>query len=332
MEPIGPCAVNIAMRLVTLEEHFTTGTFQQATAAAHMPFDRNWVQDKLLDVCQGRVDAMDRAGIDMQVLSFTGFGLYDLHHDAASEIAHDANHQIASAMLAYPGRFQGFATLTMQRPGNAVKELEHCVKTLGFVGAMIDGTVCNEFLDHHRFWPVFEAAAALDVPIYLHPAPPPEAVQKAYTGDLRAPLNFLLSTAAWGWHVETGLHALRLMVSGLFDHLPNLKIILGHMGENLPFSIVRANTVLERSGLKLKRSPLEVFRQNFWITTSGYFTVPPLLCAREVMGADRILLSVDYPFSDMENGRRFVAELAQRLPEDEVEGVAHRNAEKLLKI
>ena len=319
------------MRLITLEEHFTTGFYEQATEAQQTPFDRSWMKEKLRDICQGRVDAMDRAGIDMQILSFTGFGLYELRHDMASEITHDANNQIHSAMKAYPGRFQGFAALVMQRP-NAAKELEYCVKTLGFVGAMVDGTVNGEFLDNHRYWPVFEAASALDVPIYLHPAPPPEAVRKAYSGDLRPPLDFLLSTAAWGWHAETGLHALRLMVSGLFDRFPNLKIIVGHMGENLPFSIVRANTVLSGANLKLQRSPLEVFRQNFWITTSGYFSVPPLICAREVLGSDRIMLSLDYPFSDLENGPRFLSELGETLPLEEVEAIAGGNAERLLRL
>jgi len=320
------------MRLITLEEHFTTGFYEQATEAQSTPFDRSWVKDKLLDICQGRVDAMDRAGIDMQVLSFTGFSLYELHHGAASEIAHDANHQIVSAMQAYPGRFQGFATLVMQRPADAAKELEYCVKTLGFVGAMMHGTVNGEFLDDRRYWPIFEVAAALDVPIYLHPSLPPEPVRKAYSGDLRPPLDFLLSTAAWGWHAETGLHALRLMVSGLFDRFPNLKIILGHMGENLPFSIVRADKVLGGAALKLQRTPLEVFQQNFWVTTSGYFSLPPLMCARELLGSDRIMLSIDYPFSDMENGPRLLSELGERLPLAEVEAIACGNAERLLKL
>jgi predicted TIM-barrel fold metal-dependent hydrolase len=187
-------------------------------------------------------------------------------------------------------------------------------------------------LDDPRFTPVFETAVALDVPIYLHPAPPPEPVRKAYTGDLKPPFNFLLSTAAWGWHVETGLHALRLMISGLFDRLPDLKIILGHMGENLPYSIVRANTVLCRAGLKLERSPLEIFQQNFWITTSGYFSIPPVLCAREVIGSDRILLSVDYPFSELKCGPQMLEDLRGDFTTAEIEGIAHGNAEKLLRI
>ncbi len=276
------------MKLITLEEHITTAKFQEATQGASSMMGRMpHLVERLLDVGERRIRAMDEAGIDVQILSFTGFGLYEMGSEMGTDIAHDANLTIAKAMSKYPDRFGGFAALPMQRPEEAAKEFEYCVKTLGFKGAMVDGTVEGLFLDDPRFLPVFEAAASMDVPIYLHPAPPPAPVRKAYTDDLKPPFNFLMSAAAWGWHVETGFHALRMMISGLFDQFPDLKIILGHMGENLPYSIVRANTVLCGAGLKLERSPLEVFQQNFWITTSGYFSVPPALCAREVIGTGK---------------------------------------------
>ena len=207
-----------------------------------------------------------------------------------------------------------------------------CIHTYGFVGALLEGTVAGAFLDQPRFLPVFEAAQALNVPIYLHPAPPPPAVNQAYFSDLEPPLNQLLATAAWGWHVETGLHCLRLIASGLFDRLPRLRMIVGHMGENLPFSIARADTVMRRAGLPLKRSIQEYFLEHFWITTSGYFSVPPLLCAREVMGADRILLSIDYPFSDLDNGHRLLQALNTHLPPGEIEKIAWKNAAALLRL
>lgn len=192
--------------------------------------------------------------------------------------------------------------------------------------------VGDQFLDHKRFYPVFEVAQSLDVPIYLHPAPPPPDVQKTYFGDLHPPLNFLLSTAAWGWHVETGLHVLRLITSGLFDRLPMLKMIIGHMGEDLPFSIARADTVLQRGWLKLQRSVTEYLLQNFWITTSGYFTVPPFVCARDVIGLDRVLLSIDYPYSELRKGREFLDAITPQVSAEELEKVAWRNAAALLRI
>ena len=321
------------MRLVTLEEHFTTRTFQKALGGESvLPGRMQALNDRLLDIGEGRIRMMNEAGIAVQVLSFTGFGLYDLPSVVAFEVVRDANEKIRDAMAAHPGRFGGFATLAMQDPDHAARELEYCVRALGFQGAMVDGTVCGRFLDDPRFTPLFEAATWLDVPIYLHPAPPPAGVRKAYTDDLQPPFNFLMSTAAWGWHVETGLHSLRLMISGLFDRFPKLKIIVGHMGENLPYSIVRANTVLCGAGLKLDRSPLEVFQQNFWITTSGYFSIPPMLCAREVIGTDRILLSVDYPFSEMSNGRKMMDDLRSNFTEAEIEGFASNNATNLLRL
>ena len=321
------------MRLVTLEEHFTTHKFQDAMGPAAMLANRqSEITARLLDIGEGRIQRMDDAGIDYQILSFNGFGLYDMPSDIGIGLARDANIQNAEAMKAYPDRFGGFASLPLQEPEYSAKELEFCVETLGFVGAMIDGTVGGRFLDDERFTPVFEMAVRLDVPIYLHPCPPPSAVRRAYTEDLKPPFNFLLSTSAWGWHVETGLHALRMMIGGVFDRFPTLKVILGHLGENLPFSIVRANTVLCRAGLQVERKPLEVFKENFWVTTSGYFSVAPMLCTREVLGSDRILLSVDYPFSELECGGRMLEDLKTHFSADEIEGFAYRNATNLLRL
>jgi len=266
------------------------------------------------------------------VLSLSAGGLNALEAGFARELAEEANSIMANAVREHPDRFSAFAALAMQDPEHAATVLESCVRRHGFKGALIEGMVGDQFLDHERFRPVFEAAQALDVPIYLHPAPPPPAVQQAYFGDLQPPLNFLLSTAAWGWHVETGLHVLRLIASGLFDRLPRLKMIIGHMGEDLPFSIARADTVLQRGWLKLQRSVTEYLLQNFWITTSGYFTVPPFVCARDVVGMDRVLLSIDYPYSELRKGREFLDAIAPCVSAEELEKVAWRNAAALLNI
>jgi predicted TIM-barrel fold metal-dependent hydrolase len=242
----------------------------------------------------------------------------------------DANDRMAEATRAHPGRFAAFAALALQEPDKAAVEFERAVRQLGFKGVMLNGAANGQFLDHPRFTPLFEAAQALDVPIYLHPAPPPQPVMEAYYSGLPSPLGFFLSTAGWGWHVETGMHCLRLMLSGVFDRFPKMKIIIGHMGENLPFSIARSEMVFGRAAPNMKRSIGEYFCEHFYLTTSGYFSTPPFLCMQQVVGIDRIMFSVDYPFSPNTVGRKFLDSLAVS-PEDK-EKIAHGNVEKLLKL
>jgi predicted TIM-barrel fold metal-dependent hydrolase len=321
------------MRTITLEEHFATPEFLKATAqlqsAARVDFVKP-VESKLLDLGQGRIADMDAAGIDLQVLSLTWAGLDRLEGATATALAHDANDRLAAAVREHPKRFAGFAALALQEPEKAAAEFERCVRALGFKGALVHGTTRGMFLDDPQFTPLFETAQALDVPIYLHPAPPPKPVEEAYFGGLPGQLGFLLATAAWGWHAETGMHSLRLIVSGLFDRFPRLKLIIGHMGEDLPFSIARAEAVLSRETKHLQRRVGEYFQQHFHITTSGYFTVPPFQCAMEVVGADRILFSVDYPYSPNTVGRTFLNSLP--ISPEELGKISGGNAERLLKL
>ena len=195
---------------------------------------------------------------------------------------------------------------------------------------MINGTTNGRFLDDPSFLPILERAAALDVPIYIHPEVPPAAVQEAYYSGLDPEVNFSLSTAGWGWHSEVGLHALRLILAGVFDRLPTLQIIIGHMGEMIPFMLARSNNVLMRVAKHLQRTVSEYFLQNFSITTSGFFSDPPLLLALQVIGVDRIIFSVDYPYSSNEQGRAFL-DSASLSPADK-EKISHLNAERLLKL
>jgi uncharacterized protein len=326
------------MKTITLEEHMSTERFLHATAPPQQP-ERPMAEfvartnKQLVEVGSERISAMDRAGVDVQVLSMSAVGLNDLDPALGSALAEEANGKMADAVAAHPTRFAAFAALAPQRPEKAAEDLERWVGKHGFKGTMMHGTVGGEFLDRPRFMPIFEAAQALDVPVYIHPARPPAPVRKAYFEDLRSPIDFLMSTAAWGWHVETGLHALRLIVSGLFDRLPRLKIIIGHMGENLPYSIARADMTLTRATREfLKRPVADYFRQHFWVTTSGYFTVPPLMCAREVLGSERILFSVDYPYSEMPQGIGLLKALEGRMPQPEIEQIAFKNAQQLLRL
>jgi predicted TIM-barrel fold metal-dependent hydrolase len=322
------------MRTITLEEHISTPEFLEATVKV---WQGSPVLDflkanrgKLLDVGKDRIADMDAAGIDMQVLSLTGIGMDKLDPATATALARDTNDKLAVAVRAHPDRFAAFATLALQEPEKAASEFERCVRQSGFKGALVNGMSGGLFLDHPRFAPLFEAAQALDVPIYLHPAPPPEAVNQAYYGGLPANLGYILSTAAWGWHVETGMHCLRLIASGLFDRLPKLKIIIGHMGEALPYYIVRADDFLAQSTKHLQRRIPEYFHEHFYITTSGCFSLPPFLCALQVVGADRILFSVDYPFNSNAQGRAFLDALP--VNPEEMAKITHGNAERLLKL
>jgi uncharacterized protein len=323
------------MRIITLEEHITTPAIVKASSEGQSgPLTSNaYIQSlhaKLLDVGDARLADMDSSGISVQVLSISASPIDKMEPSAANALARDANDIMAAAIKAHPDRFAAFATLSLQEPEKAAAELERCIHRLGFKGVMVNGTVNGQFLDDPKFNPLFEAAQALDVPIYLHPAPPSKLVMEAYFSGLPGQLGFFLSTAGWGWHVETGLHSLRLIISGLFDRFPKLKIIIGHMGENLPFSIARSQAVFSRGASIIKRPVGEYFQDHFYLTTSGYFTAPPFLCMLQVVGADRILFSVDYPFSPNEIGRKFLDSLA--ISSEDLEKIAHRNAEKLLKL
>ena len=321
------------MRTITLEEHFATPEILKKSAEIQPASRNNFVkavEEKLLDLDKLRLADMDAAAIDLQVISLTNAGMDKFDGPTATALARDANDKLADAVRAHPERFAGFAALALQEPEKAAAEFERCVRKLGFKGTLIHGTTKGVFLDDPRFTPIFEVAQALEVPVYLHPTLPPKAVEDSYFGGLPGQTGFLLSTAAWGWHVETGMHCLRLIVSGLFDRFPRLNIIIGHMGEDLPFSIARAEAVLARETAHLKRKVSEYFQEHFYITTSGYFTVPPLLCTLQVVGADRILFSVDYPYSPNTIGRNFLNALP--VSQGDLAKISHSNAERLLKL
>ncbi|HEX4022096.1 MAG TPA: amidohydrolase family protein [Acidobacteriaceae bacterium] len=290
------------------------------------------MQSKLLDIGTGRIADMDQAGIDVQVLSLAAMGFDALDAATASSLACDINDELADGVRAHSKRFGGFATLAMKTPAAAATELERCVTRLGFHGALLDGTVGGLFLDDPSFLPVFEAAAHLGVPIYLHPALPPQPVREAYYSGLPDELGFFLSIAGWGWHAETGLHTLRLIVSGLFDRLPSLQLIIGHMGEGLPYALARSSGILSQAAPHLRQPVADYFQSNIHCTTSGYFTLPPLRCALEVVGIDRLLFSVDYPYSPNTRGRAFLDSLSNILDSNDVAKLTHRNAEHLLNL
>ena len=321
------------MKTITLEEHFLTETYVRATAeySAKMGMQFPEMQTKLLDLGAGRIAAMDEGGVDLQVMSLVAFGLEGLSAEEGTVVAREVNDELASAVSVHPDRLAGFATVALKEVDEATKELERCVSGLGFRGVMVNGTVDGLFLDDVRFLPFFEAAAALDVPVYLHPAPPPEPVREAYYSGLPGELGRMLSIAGWGWHSETALHTLRLIVSGLFDKVPGLQLIIGHMGEGVPFALARSSGMLSGAA-KLKQTVAEYFKTNIHMTTSGYFTLPPLECALEVVGIERMMYSVDYPFSANTKGKDFLEKVASVLSAAEMQMFVGGNAAKVLRL
>jgi uncharacterized protein len=327
------------MRIIALEEHFRIPQIHEANrehplermyrdlgAAGFFPADAE-VPPGIGDLDARRIADMDAAGIDLQVLSHTVPAVEALPAAQAIELAAMANDAAADAAERHPGRFAGFATLPVGEPDAAARELERCVSEHGFVGAMVNGHVNGRYLDDEFFWSIFEAAARLEVPIYLHPNRPPTAVFEASYSGLPPLVSAMLATGAWGWHAETAVHALRLIAGGVFDRFPRLQMILGHMGEGLPALIWRADSVLNPV-CSLERPVREYFGANFHITTSAFFDRAAFAAAVAAIGVDRLLFSVDYPYSRNPVARAFLDGLD--LTADERERIAHGNAERLL--
>jgi predicted TIM-barrel fold metal-dependent hydrolase len=285
----------MSAKVIALEEHYFDPEVTRHFPPGDGPEARqSALRERLYDVAELRLREMDEAGIDVQVLSHAAPATQRMEGETAIAVARAANDRLLQTVKASKGRFEGFAALPTANPSAAADELERAVTRLGFKGAMIHGLSNGMWLDDKRFWPIFERAQALDVPIYMHPAIPHPAVTEAYYRNYLKEFPGLL-TAAWGFTVETATQAIRMVLSGMFEAYPRLKIILGHLGEGLPFSLWRIDMALQRQGNR--STPFrDTFREHFWITTSGNFSTPALLCSVMEMGADRILFSVDYPF------------------------------------
>jgi predicted TIM-barrel fold metal-dependent hydrolase len=312
--------------VIALEEHYydreLAATFDGPEGRA--PETRR----RLDDLGELRLKEMDEAGIDVQVISHGAPSTQRLDPEAAVRLARNANDRLAQAIAAHPDRFAGFAALPTPNPEAAADELERTVTTLGFKGAMVHGLTNGVFFDDERFWPIFARAQALDVPLYVHPAVPHRAVVEAYYKDYIKDFPSLL-TAAWGFTVETATQGIRLVLSGVFDAYPDVKIILGHMGEGLPFLLWRINHALSRPGNR-QVSFRDQFSQHFYITTSGNFSTPALLCSMMELGVDRILFSVDWPFVPNVPGTKWMNEL--QLSAEDKSKILSGNARRLLKM
>jgi len=329
------------MRIVALEEHYTVPKIVAGidpAAVTHRGFpgpDFPWAQtikrNELADLGDARLADMDASGITVQVLSVAGPGADLVPGQAGIDLARAYNDALAEACARHPDRYRGFAHLPMLAPEAAAAELERTVKDLGFHGVLVNGATDGRFLDHPSFDPILERAAALDLPIYLHPGIPVEPVRNAYYDGLPGNFSFTMALSAWGWHAETAIHTLRLVLSGALDRHPGLKIVIGHMGEALPFMLDRIDeTTAAQAKSLLKRSVKQTIVDQVWITTSGFFTLAPFMAALVTFGADRIMFSVDYPFASNARARAFLDTLP--VSSADREKIAHGNADRLMRL
>ncbi len=318
------------MKKIGIEEHFLTIAFMNYLHARTKEPRRESIDDptsrRISDIGEGRLAEMDRAGIDMEVLSLGMPGVEDLEPDQGIIWAKQTNDELSKEVRKHPDRLAGVAALPCQQPIQAAKELERAVNHLGLKGAQVNSHVQGEYMDDKKFWPIFEMAEKLDVPIYIHPKPPSPQMLQPY---LKYPR---LDTAMWGYAAEVGLHAMRLICGGVFDEYPKLKIILGHMGEALPYWLWRIDNHFSRTNLvkELQRKPSEYFKDNFYLSTSGMFYQPALLCAYLGLGAEKILFAVDYPHESNDAGVKFIMEAA--ICDRDKEKICHLNAERLFKL
>jgi predicted TIM-barrel fold metal-dependent hydrolase len=315
------------MKIIALEEHFIMPKeVYNLPPGAHrgkmLGFD---VVAELLNLGEARLAAMDAAGITRQVLSHNQPGCQALAAEEAVPAAREANDLLFEAVRAHPDRFLGFAALPTADPAAAVKELERAVAELSFKGAVINGHTQGRFLDEKTFWGIFECAEALRTPICLHPSKPHPSVMKAYFDGYEE-----LALGAWGFGIDTGTHFLRLVFSGVFDAFPKLKIILGHLGEGLPFMLHRLNdqTLLAAARRGLKRTPAEYLTDNLMVTCSGNFSSAAFLCTVMALGVDNVMFSVDWPYESNVVAVDFLKR--QALSEPDLAKIAHLNAERVL--
>jgi predicted TIM-barrel fold metal-dependent hydrolase len=328
------------MRVVALEEHFTAPALVRRIDPAAI--NRRGFRPRTLratgenplellpEIGERRLQSMDEAGITVQVLSNTGPGPDLVPGPDGIALAREMNDYLAAAIARCPDRFAGFAVLPMQSSDAAATELARAVKDLNFVGALINGTTEGRFLDHSSYDGLLAAAVDLNVPIYIHPHLAPEGVRRAYFSELQPGASRVLEAAGWGWHSETAIHVLRMVLAGTLDRHPGLKLIIGHMGEMLPMMLARLDEVFALDIEHLTRPIGRTILDQVWLTTSGIFTEPPFLAALMTFGIDRIMFSVDYPYACNAKGRSFLNRLS--LAPADMCKLTHGNADALLNL
>jgi hypothetical protein len=321
------------MKVVAIEEHFLTSDLRAAWASSAIgqestaSFERGEIEGRLDDLGQRRIALMDESGVDVQVLSVSTPALHNLEPEESVTLAQRTNDFVAATIARNPTRFQGFAALPTPAPASAAVELERSVQSLGLPGAMLCGRTRDKNLDHPDFLPMFETAAKLGVPMFIHPQIPQRAVREVYYSGFGESVDAAFATFALGWHYEAGIQFIRLMLAGVFDKYTDLQIILGHWGEVVLFYLERLNSLARVA--KLQRPVVDYMKQNLYVTSSGMWNQSYLQRTLEIVGAERILFSTDYPYQYRPGGgaRSFLEEAA--LSREEKELFAHGNWERL---
>ncbi len=325
------------MRLIAIEEHFLTPQIHAAWKSSSLgtegtdAFDeRTEIAERLEDLGEGRIALMDEAGVDVQVLSVTTPALHNLEPEESVHLARQTNDFLAEVVARNPTRFQGFATLPMPAPEIAASELERCVRQHGFKGAMLCGRTRDTNLDAPAFLPLFETAARIGVPLYIHPQIPRRPVREALYGGFGEPISTAFAAFGLGWHYEAGIQFVRLILAGIFDRFPTLQIVLGHWGEVVLFYTERLQSLARVA--PLGQPVLDYFRKNLYVTPSGMWSPAYMQRALDIVGPERILFSADYPYQ-YKPGRQaqnFLSECGLSLSQQKL--FAHENWERLTRL
>jgi predicted TIM-barrel fold metal-dependent hydrolase len=323
------------MRTITLEEHFTCPGFVSGPGKefiaqlSHRPGGATKTLEQLADVGDKRIAEMDAAGIDMQVLSLNAPGVEQA--DAAEQlpVSVEANDVMADAAKKHPKRFAAFASLPTAAPDKAAGELERRMGQ-GFKGALINGHSRGRYLDDKFFSPILERAEALNAPIYVHPTVPPKAVAEAYFGGFSPGVSGMFASAGWGWHIETAVHVLRMVLGGVFDRHPKLQVVIGHLGEGIPFMLPRMNKNFSTQVTKLQRPLGAYLRENVHYTFGGFNFPATFQNLVTEVGVERIMFSADHPWASMAEARKFLDQIP--VSDADRERIAHGNAEKLFRL
>lgn len=316
------------MRTIALEEHFATETFLNGPGA--WLSSRAEIAAPICDLGDGRIAAMDDAGVDVAVLSLVAPGVEQLDATEAVGLARACNDELAAAIDRHPDRLAGFAALPVGAPEQAAAELRRSVRELGFLGAMINGHSQGRYLDDPLFDPIFAEVAELDVPVYLHPTMPPAGVVESSYAGFAPDVTFALATTGWGWHIDTATHALRIILGGVFDRYPSLQIVIGHMGEATSFMLPRFDETLTPELTGLRRPVSSYLRENFHYTFANFNDAATFANLVAQVGIGRVCFSADYPFGSMGASRTFLDDLP--LSRDDRARIGHLNAERLLSI
>jgi 5-carboxyvanillate decarboxylase len=339
------------MKKIDVEAHFYTNEYQEYLLSRkeapreelHNGYLRLWygpkiwephgreIESRLMDTGDGRIRVMDKAGVDMQVLSLATPGCEQFEAEQGTYYSKKTNEALSEIINKHPDRFVGLAALAVQNPQEASVELERSVKQFGFRGAKINSHVGDSYLDDVKYWPIFETAEKLDVPLFIHPMTPTPSTLKPYSD-----YGFALAGPTWGFGAEAALSSMRLLYSGLFDKYPKLKIILGHLGEGLIFWIYRLDFSFRKQWMeeevrpKIKKAPSEYIRNNFYVCNSGMYTAPAFLGVLAELGADHMMFAADYPFESSEEAASFIDQV--QISNSDREKIQHSVAEKLFKI